>query len=54
MSKETITDQCSDLTKSITVEIPCALALRIEKYMEEEETGLAAVVIEALDTFLRK
>ncbi len=54
MSKETITEQCSDPTRSLTIEIPCVLAIRAEKYAGETGTDLSGVVIEALDTFLRE
>ena len=53
MIKSTINDQCRDLTQSMTIEIPCGLAERVEKYAEENDTDLSGVIIEALDTFLR-
>jgi hypothetical protein len=54
MPKETLTDQCSNLTQSMTIDIPHSLAERAEKYARENRTTLPCVVIEALAVFLRE
>lgn len=54
MNKDRFDDQCADPTQTMTVDIPCGLAARVEKYVEENESSLSSVVIEALDAFLRK
>jgi hypothetical protein len=53
MDRENFEDQCSDLTKEFTVQIPCRLAERVEGFASANNTTIAGVVIEALDTFLR-
>ena len=50
---EELKDQCQDPTKTITVELPCQMLERIERYAKEHETNMIGVLIEALDTFLR-
>ena len=45
---------CEDLTQSITIELPCAMAQRVAKLAEENRTTLSNILIEALDSFLRK
>lgn len=42
-------NECEDLI----VNIPCELADRIRKYGEDTATELNAIMIEALDAFLR-
>ena len=49
-----ISDQCSDDTQQIVINIPCQLATRAEKYAAETGNTITGVVIEALDTLLRK
>ena len=49
-----IFNQCSDETQQIVINIPCQLAVRVEKYAAETGNTITGVVIEALDTFLRK
>ncbi len=52
---EEIKDQCQDpTTQSITIDLPCPLAERLERYAKENETDIPGVMIEALDGFLRK
>ncbi len=51
---EDIKDQCQDPTQSITIELPCPLAERLERYAKENGTDIPGVLIEALDGFLRK
>lgn len=53
LKDQSIADQCTDPTQSITIEIPCALAERADRYAQQNDTALSNVVIEALDTFLR-
>ncbi len=53
MDSENFKDQCSDLTKEFTVQIPCRLAERVESFASANNTTITSVVIEALDTFLR-
>ncbi len=47
-------DQCSDITKEFNIQIPRMLAERVEAYASKNNTTIAGVVIEALDTFLRE
>ena len=54
MTKDSFNDQCSDLTQTMTIDIPCGLAERVEKYAEENKTDFPEVLIEALDAFLRR
>ena len=54
MSKETVSDQCSDPTQELTIKIPCRLAERVETYANETGADITGVVIEALDVFLRE
>ncbi len=51
---EELKDQCQDPTQSLTVELPCQMVERIERYAKKNETSVAGVLIEALDSFLRK
>jgi len=53
MDNENFKDQCSDLTKAFTVQIPCRLVERVEGFASATHTTITSVVIEALDTFLR-
>lgn len=53
MSEET-KDQCKDPTENFTVELPCRLIERMERYARENNTTVTGLVIEALDSFLRK
>lgn len=53
MTKKPFDGQCSDLTQTMSVEIPCGLAARVEKHADENETDFSGVIIEALDAFLR-
>lgn len=54
MDNKNFKDQCSDLTKEFNIKIPCKLAERVEAYASTNNTDIAGVVIEALDTFLRQ
>ena len=54
MSENDILKECSDPDKqSITIELPCEMAARVQKLAEENNTTLSSILIEALDTFLR-
>ena len=53
MINDLFDDQCVDPTQTMTVDIPCGLAARVEKYAEENESSFSSVVIEALDAFIR-
>jgi predicted nicotinamide N-methyase len=53
MTDPSITNECSDPTQTITIEIPCALAERIDRNAKDNGTTVTGVMIEALDTFLR-
>ena len=54
MSENDILNECSDPAKqSITIELPCEMAARVQKLAEESNTTLSSILIEALDTFLR-
>jgi hypothetical protein len=45
---------CSDDTEQITVDIPCLLAQRVQKYALENGDTVGGVVIDALDFYLRR
>ena len=53
MTTRSFDEQCPDPTQTMTIDIPCGLASRVEKYAEENETDFSGVIIEALDAFLR-
>ncbi|XPS85529.1 hypothetical protein Dvar_35470 [Desulfosarcina variabilis str. Montpellier] len=40
-------------TQELTIQVPCRLAERVERYANENGNTVTGVVIEALDTFLR-
>ena len=54
MTKEISMDQCQDPTQSLTIELPCQIFERVQRYAKENGLDVAGVLIEALDTFLRK
>lgn len=41
-------------TKDLHVQIPVRLAERVRQYAEDNQTTITSVVIEALDSFLRR
>jgi hypothetical protein len=43
-----------DLTQSLTIELPCQIFERVQRYANENGMDAAVVLIEALDEFLRK
>lgn len=54
MDKETFLNECTDPTQSMTIELPCTMAERVLKLADEKGTSLSNILIEALDSFLRK
>jgi len=53
MNSDSFKNQCDDKTKEFNIRIPCLLAERVEAYAKKNKTGIASVIIEALDDFLR-
>jgi hypothetical protein len=51
---EELKNQCQDLTQTLTIELPCQIFERVQRYANENGMDVAGVLIEALDTFLRK
>jgi predicted DNA-binding protein len=54
MKDQTDPITCPDDTKQITINLPCRLAERADKYARENGNTVTGVVIEALDKFLRE
>ena len=54
MEDNELKNECKDPTQSVTIELPCALVERIDKLARDNNTTLANILIEALDSFLRK
>jgi len=50
---EELKNQCQDLTQNLTIELPCQILERIERYAKEHGMDVDGVLIEALDEFLR-
>lgn len=48
---EELKNQCQDLTQTLTIELPCQIFERIERYAKENGMDVAGVLIEALDNF---
>ncbi len=54
MTQDDLINECSDPDKqSITIELPCEMATRVQKLTKENNTTLSNILIEALDSFLR-
>lgn len=51
---EEVKNECIEPTDSLTVELPCQIIERIERYAKENGSSMTGVLIEALDSFLRK
>ena len=51
---EQLKNQCQDLTQTLTIELPCQIFERVQRYAKENGLDVPGVLIEALDTFLRK
>lgn len=54
MDNDDILKVCKDPTQSITIDLPCIMAERVQKLANEKQTTLASILIEALDSFLRE
>jgi hypothetical protein len=54
MTKNTTANECADPMQIFTVELPCRIVRRIERYATENGTSMPSVLIEALDSFLSK
>ena len=50
---EELKNQCQDLTQTLTIELPCQIFERVQRYAKENGMDAAGVLIEALDEFLR-
>jgi hypothetical protein len=50
---EELKNQCQDPTASLTIELPCQMVERIERYAKENGMNIQGVLIEAVDQFLR-
>lgn len=54
MTGKSITNECTDPTQTLTLEIPCTLVERMKRYARNNGSTVVGVLIEALDKFLRK
>ncbi|MCM2286070.1 MAG: hypothetical protein NDI81_14890 [Desulfobacula sp.] len=54
MENEITQNECTDPTESMTIDLPCAMIERVQKLAAEKNTTLSNILIEALDSFLRK
>lgn len=54
MTEKISVNQCQDLTQCLTIELPCQIVERVERYAKKNGLDVAGVLIEDLDTFLRK
>jgi hypothetical protein len=48
-----IKNECVEPTDNLTIELPCQMIERIEKYANINDNTINGVLLEALDTFLR-
>lgn len=46
--------QCTDQSQNLTIELPCQIVERVERYARDNGSTVAGILIEALDHFLRK
>ncbi len=54
MTQNDLINECSDPDKqSVTIELPCEMATRVQKLAEANNTTLSNILIEALDSFMR-
>jgi LDH2 family malate/lactate/ureidoglycolate dehydrogenase len=51
---EELKNHCQDLTQTLTIELPSQIFERVQRYAKENGMDVAGVLIEALDSFLRK
>lgn len=54
MTNDMNANECADPTQNFTVELPCRMVERIERYAKEKDTSVDNVLIEAIDVLLRK
>lgn len=54
MTEDIKPNVCADSTQNFTVELPCRMIDRIERYAKENGTSVGNVLIEALDSLLRR
>ena len=54
MNEDINTNECADPTQNFTVELPCRMVERIERYAKEKDTSVDSVLIEAIDVLLRR
>jgi predicted transcriptional regulator len=54
MDNDITKKECTDPTQIMTIEFPCAMIERVQKLADEKNTTLSNILIEALDSFLRK
>ena len=54
MTEDINTNECADPTQNFTVEVPCRMVERIERYAKEKGTSVDNIMIEALDSLLRR
>ena len=53
MTKETKNNN-QNQTQNLTIELPCPIVERVERYAKENGTDVGGILIEALDKFLRE
>ncbi len=53
MKRDDLLNECSDPKESITIDLPCEMATRVQKLADDNNTSLSNILIEALDAFLR-
>jgi len=51
---EEFNDQCQDPIQNLIIKLPCQIVERIERYAKENDSDVKGILIEALDSFLRK
>jgi hypothetical protein len=54
MMTQELDNECMDPTNNLTVELPCQIIERIERYAKENGSTVTGVLLEALDSFLRR
>ncbi len=47
-------NECADPTQNFTVELPCRMVERIQRYARKKGTSVDNVLIEAIDVLLRR
>ncbi len=53
MTEDTTANECPDTTENLTIELPCQIVERVERYAKENGTDFTGVLTEALDQFMR-